>query len=48
VANKPFKLDKDDPEKRAAALKHLIRVGADDLIEMIGVKTPIPFYGEKV
>lgn len=47
MAQKPLKLDADDPEKRAKALQHLIRIGADDLIEMLGVKTPIPFYGSE-
>lgn len=40
-----FQLEKDDPEKRASALRTLIKHGVEDLAEMVGVHHPIPNYG---
>jgi hypothetical protein len=45
MAKKPFRLNPDDPQARAVVLERLIKNGADDLVDMLGVKTPIPFYG---
>lgn len=40
-------LDKDRPDLRRRVHTILDERNAEDLIEMLGVKTPIPFYGGK-
>jgi hypothetical protein len=43
-----IKLDKDDPAARKSVLGQMIKAGCEEiLIEMMGVREPIPNYGVK-
>lgn len=42
--NRAIKLDLDDPVARTKAKNVLVEHGAEDLIDMVGVLNPIPFY----